>query len=123
MQLQNLLHLETPIRARLQPGRHVTALLQALHPTPAVAGLPRFEAVRWIAANEEPRGWYTGPVGWFDAVGDGRFAVAIRCALLERHRAHAFAGAGIMHDSDPPMEYGETAVKLQAMLRALGVET
>ncbi len=123
MKLRDLLHLETPIRARLRPAVHAARILEALHPTPAMGGWPRVAAARWIAEHESPsRGWYSGPLGWLDAAGDAQFGVAIRCALILGHRAHAFAGAGIMGESDPDKEYDETADKLQAMLRVLGVE-
>ena len=122
MQLRNLLHLESPIRARLPQGVHAFQLLEALHPTPAVAGWPRDAAITWIREREPPRGWYAAPVGWFNAEGNGVFSVAIRTALIRGREARVFAGAGIMHDSDPPMEYTETAAKLQAMLSALGID-
>ncbi len=123
MKLRDLLHLETPIRARLRPSVHAAQILEALHPTPAMGGWPRVAAARWIAEHERPpRGWYSGPLGWFDAKGGARFGVAIRCALVQGQQAYAFAGAGIMGNSNPDKEYDETADKLQAMLQVLGVE-
>ncbi len=93
----------------------------ALHPTPAVGGLPSAAAMRWISEHESgPRGWYASPVGWFDAAGDGEFAVALRCCLLRGSRAHLYAGAGIVGNSDPRLEYRETELKRHALLRALG---
>jgi salicylate biosynthesis isochorismate synthase/menaquinone-specific isochorismate synthase len=65
------------------------------------------------------RGWYAGPVGWTDATGDGEFCVALRCALLRGHEAHAYAGCGIVRDSDPAAELAESEIKLEAMLPAL----
>jgi menaquinone-specific isochorismate synthase len=99
----------------------VLDLVETLHPTPAVAGLPTEGAVRWIGRHEaQPRGWYAGPVGWFDQNGDGDFAVAIRSALIQREQAWVYAGAGIVHGSNAAAEYGETALKLRPMLEALG---
>lgn len=121
--LKHVLHLHTPIRGQLAAPRHVLELVERLHPTPAVGGVPAAEARRWIAEREaEPRGWYAGPVGWFDAEGNGQFAVALRSGLFEGSRAHLYAGAGIVRDSDPASEYAETALKLEALLSALGVE-
>jgi menaquinone-specific isochorismate synthase len=121
-ELREVLHLHTPIRGRLAAPRHVLELVELLHPTPAVGGVPTDVALRWIAAHERAeRGWYAAPVGWFDAAGDGEFAVALRSSVLEGRRAHLYAGAGIVRDSDPALEYQETELKKRALLRALGV--
>ena len=65
------------------------------------------------------RGWYTGPVGWTDATGDGEFCVTLRCALLRGNVARCYAGNGIVRDSDPANELAETEIKLQALLPLL----
>jgi salicylate biosynthesis isochorismate synthase len=120
--LRNVHHLWTPIRGVLRDETHVLSLVEALHPTPAVAGAPRDRATAWIAAHEpEPRGWYTGAVGWIDAAGDGDFAVAIRAGLVGAGEAWLYAGAGIVEGSDPSAEYAETRAKQAPMLAALGI--
>lgn len=120
--LRNVHHLWTPITATLTRPTHVLDLVRALHPTPAVCGTPRDAAIRWIAAHElAPRGWYAGAVGWFDAVGDGAFSVAIRSGVLARREAWLYAGAGIVEGSDAGAEYAETGMKQTAMLSALGL--
>jgi isochorismate synthase len=120
--LRSVHHLWTPIRATLRARTHVLDLVAAVHPTPAVCGLPRERARGWIAVNEPtPRGWYASPVGWLDAEGEGQFAVAIRSALVKGTDAWLFAGAGIVEGSDPALEYRETGVKQTTMLAALGV--
>jgi isochorismate synthase len=119
--LRQILHLHTPISGRLAAAGHVLDLVGALHPTPAVGGTPTAEAVAWIAAHEAPRGWYASPVGWFDASGDGDFAVAIRSGLLAGRRATVWAGAGIVRDSDADAELAEVRLKQRALLGALGV--
>ncbi len=82
-ELRHMLHLHTPIRAKLHEPRHVLELAARLHPTPAVGGTPTALAVPWIAAHEPAaRGWYAAPVGWFDLDGNGELAVAIRSGLL-----------------------------------------
>jgi isochorismate synthase len=118
--LKRLLHLRTPISARLHADTHVLELLERLHPTPAVGGVPTEQAVEWIK-NHEPfdRGWYAGAVGWFDAAGDGDFNVALRSGLLSGREARLFAGGGIVKDSVPHAEYEETNLKLAALLAAL----
>ncbi len=118
--LPNLLHMQTPIEGRAREGVDVLALVEALHPTPAVGGVPTAEAMRWIAEHEAaPRGWYGGPFGWLDAAGDGAFVVALRSGVVRGDRVFVYAGAGIMEGSDPLAEYDETALKMQALLGAL----
>lgn len=73
------------------------------------------------ASEEAPRGWYASPVGWFDARGDGEFAVALRCALIARDGVRVYAGAGIVSGSDPTREREEVEIKQQAILSALGL--
>ena len=122
--LRHLLHLQTPIAGLLAEPRHVLELVAALHPTPAVGGTPADSALAWIAAHEPaPRGWYAGPIGWFDAEGDGEFAVALRCGLLTGRRALVYAGSGIVAASRPDAEWTETAWKQRALLDALGIAT
>jgi menaquinone-specific isochorismate synthase len=95
-------------------------LVAGLHPTPAVAGEPREEALDVIDELEPfDRGRYAGPVGWVDADGDGEWAIALRCAELRRDRAILYAGAGIVAGSDPPRELDETERKFRAFLDAL----
>jgi menaquinone-specific isochorismate synthase len=114
--LATVQHLQTPIRADLAGEEHVLSLVDALHPTPAVGGLPPDAALGTIREAETfDRGWYAAPVGWFDADGDGSFAVAIRSALAERRRATLFAGAGIVADSDPDEEWDELQLKYGPM--------
>jgi isochorismate synthase len=123
IKVRNILHLNTPIKGTLRISTQAYQILAALHPTPAVGGVPRWEAVRWILEHEKMgRGWYTGPVGWLDAVDDGEMIVALRCGLVGRASSFVFSGAGVMGDSDPASEYAETALKQQPLLRALGVQ-
>jgi menaquinone-specific isochorismate synthase len=117
----NVQHLATLVEGRLsRPTPSVLELVAALHPTPAVAGWPRADAVRWIAEHEGiDRGRYAGTCGWVDAAGNGTWAVSVRCAEISGARARVFAGNGIVPDSDPPTELAETRAKLGALLSAL----
>jgi len=117
----NVQHLATLVEGRLsQPAPSVLDLVRALHPTPAVCGSPRDEALAFIRAHEGfDRGRYAGAVGWVDARGNGSWAVSLRCAALDGPVARVFAGNGIVADSDPVTELAETRAKLQAMLSAL----
>ncbi len=120
MRLPHLLHLRTPVRGRARHGAHVLDLVSRLHPTPAVAGWPRGEALDWIRRVESAdRGWYAGPVGWVNARGDGDFAVGIRSVAIRGESARIFAGAGIVEGSDPEMEWSETELKMKGILDAI----
>jgi salicylate biosynthesis isochorismate synthase/menaquinone-specific isochorismate synthase len=120
VQIANIQHLATPIRAQLASPLDALALAGAMHPTPAVGGEPLSAAEPLIPALEGlDRGWYAGPVGWTDATGDGEFCVALRCALLRGEVARCFAGNGIVRDSDPAAELAETEIKLAALLPLL----
>ncbi len=120
VRVANIQHLATPIRAQLAQPLEAIELLELLHPTPALGGEPRERALELIPALEGlDRGWYGGPVGWTDGVGDGEFCVALRCALLRDRLAHCYAGVGVVADSEPAAELAETEVKLEALLPLL----
>jgi isochorismate synthase len=124
VRLATVSHLATRVTGRLSsPAPSALALAGLLHPTPAVGGLPRREALAAIEALEPfDRGLYAGPVGWVDAAGDGEWAVALRGATLDGTSARLLAGAGIVAGSDPDAEWAETEAKLAPMLRALGLD-
>jgi salicylate biosynthesis isochorismate synthase len=120
VKIANIQHLATPIRAQLTEPMDALELAGLMHPTPAVGGEPLDRAAPLIPALEGlDRGWYSGPVGWTDATGDGEFCVALRCALLRGAVARCFAGNGIVAGSDPAAELAETEVKLAALLPLL----
>jgi menaquinone-specific isochorismate synthase len=121
LRLANVTHLATHVEAWLGAVPPTALELAArLHPTAAVGGSPRPEALAMITALEAAtRGRYAGPVGWVDARGDGEFAIALRCAQLSGDTARLWAGAGIVAESDPAAEVAETAAKFDAVLSAL----
>jgi isochorismate synthase len=118
-------HLCTPISGRLRE-KSTTALdlAVALHPTPAVGGVPSTAASELINELEGDRGFYAGAIGWCDQRGDGRWVVSIRCAQLsaDRRTADAYSGGGIVAESDPDDEVEETTTKFNTILSALGVQ-
>jgi len=119
--LPNLWHLASDITGMLTDGSSSLDLVAALHPTAAVAGAPTAAALTLIAELETfDRGRYAGPVGWVGADGAGEWAVALRCAQVDGTTVRAFAGAGIVSDSDPARELAETTLKFQPVVAAFG---
>jgi len=111
-------HLATPISGTTDS--RVLDLAGALHPTPAVGGAPRADALAFIEKMEGiDRGWYAGGIGWVDGVGDGEIALALRSALLRGDQATVYAGNGIVAGSEPVAELEETRLKLRPMLELL----
>jgi menaquinone-specific isochorismate synthase len=120
LQLSNIQHLHTPIAATVSPEVHLLDIVAELHPTPAVAGVPRDRACDYIRSVEPfERSFYAAPIGWVDTEGNGEFAVGIRSAIISGCKARLFAGAGIVAGSNPDKELAEVQWKLQALLKAL----
>jgi menaquinone-specific isochorismate synthase len=121
LKLPNLWHLATDIEMQLGDGASALDLVAALHPTAAVAGSPRDAALELIAELEPfDRGRYAGPVGWIDQDGDGEWVIALRCARIDDDGLlTAYAGAGIVIDSDPDSELAETRMKFRPIADAL----
>lgn len=123
LELPNVLHLATDVTGVAR--KHVWALELAseLHPSAAVCGTPTALARATIAELEGlDRGRYSGPVGWTDSRGDGEWAIALRCGVIEADDPSAmrlFAGCGIVAESDPAEELAETKAKLRPMRDAL----
>jgi menaquinone-specific isochorismate synthase len=118
--LPNVQHLRTPIEGDMPDSMHILDLAESLHPTPAVGGTPREDALPDIAAWEPfSRGLFAGLTGWFDTRGNGEFAVGIRSALTRGSSARLYAGAGIVSGSQPEAELKETSLKMEALLRCI----
>jgi menaquinone-specific isochorismate synthase len=122
LQLPNLWHLATDLKGTLGDGSSSLDLVQAVHPTAAVAGTPRRVALKVLAELEGfDRGRYAGPVGWIDGDGDGEWAIALRCAQVAPDgTVAAYAGCGIVHDSVPADELAETVMKFRPIVEAFG---
>lgn len=118
--LTHVQHLSSEVAGTLSHPMTVIDVAGALHPTPAVGGSPRDEALAFLDKCEGlDRGWYAGGIGWMSADGDGEIAVALRCALLRGNQAFLYAGAGIVADSVPSVELEETRLKFRTMLQML----
>lgn len=122
--LRSVAHLGTNIAGEAIEGVTALDLVAALHPTPAVGGLPR-EAAEELIHKLEPnrRGAYAGAVGWLNAQGEGSWWVAIRGILTRGREFEVWAGAGIVADSDPIAEREETKYKMDSVLHAIGLGT
>lgn len=119
---RSVAHLGTRIEGRLTRPVGVLELVERLHPTPAVGGTPRADALAFIARGEaDARGYWAGPVGWVDAGGEGEWMIGIRSARLHADGAAVTlrAGSGIVAGSDPDAETAETNVKLATVLEAV----
>lgn len=117
LKLPNVWHLASDVEGTLGDGSSSLDLLDAMHPTAAVAGTPTTAALRIIAELEPfDRRRYAGPVGWVDADGDGEWAIALRCAEVVGDTITAYAGAGIVTGSEPQRELAETGIKFRPIL-------
>ncbi len=122
LQLANIQHLWTPIRAVLPQNVSPLAVVGALHPTPAVAGLPRDLACAKIQEYEKvDRTLYAAPLGWIDLDGDCEFVVGIRSALITGDQARLYAGAGIVAGSQIQREVAEIQLKFQPLYQSLSI--
>jgi isochorismate synthase len=117
--LRGLAHLHTPIEATLRAEVDFLHLVRALHPTPAVCGVPSARASAVLAALEpEPRGLYAGPFVRLSPYGDGHAVVSLRGTVVDGRVAVVPAGAGIVEGSDGEAELAETRVKQRSVLDA-----
>ena len=116
----NMIHLKTEYTVDLKKVHFPelgTIMLNLLHPTSAVCGMPKFSSLRFITANEHlNREFYSGYLGPVNMKGMSRLYVNLRCMQILRTRAVLYAGAGITHDSIPEKEWEETALKCQTLL-------
>lgn len=118
---RDIQHLYVPMTIPRQSDMPFIKAVGMLHPTPALGGEPKEEALSWIR-NIEPvgRGLYGGPIGWVDVTTDtGEFAVAIRSGVFNETAGLLYAGCGVVSDSEASLEVKETAVKFKPMLRGV----
>ena len=115
-----LVHLKTDFHFCLKDANHLGYVLQELHPTPAVCGLPKKEAYQFILQTEpHNRLFYSGIIGWIDPEGDTTLYVNLRCMHVEGHTATLYAGGGILPDSTADSEWEETQQKMNTMRNIL----
>lgn len=118
---KHLYHLYTNIQADLL-SENVLDIVNQLHPTPALGGFPKVEAIKYIEHEEfGTRGFYGAPLGYMDLDNNGEFVVSIRSMLVKDKVATLYSGCGIVKDSNAISEFEETDLKFKPMLKALGV--
>jgi isochorismate synthase len=118
--LKHMWHLHTPVWAHVKKGTTLWTLLAALHPTPALGGAPKKDALAYLFAHETwRRGLYAAPLGWVTPTGDGVAVVGIRSLVTDAQKTTLFAGAGIVGQSEAQAEWQETRLKLAVAASAL----
>lgn len=120
MKLSHVQHLHHRFVGKLRPDVSDGEVVASLHPTPAVGGWPKGEALRRINELEVfDRGFYAAPVGCLSAEA-AEFSVAIRSALISGPTMSLFSGAGIVKGSDPVAEWNEVESKISHYKEILG---
>ena len=115
-----LVHLKTDFLFQLKETDYLGDLLKELHPTPAVCGLPKEEAYRFIIENEGyDRRYYSGFIGWMDPDGQTDLYVNLRCMEIRSSQAKLYAGGGILPSSEVRSEWEETGEKMKTMRNIL----
>lgn len=115
-------HLVSSITSRLRDGLDRFDALAACFPAGTVSGAPKVRAIEIISEMEPtPRGVYSGAVGYFDYAGNMDTCIAIRTLVLENGVATVQAGAGIVADSVPELEFDETVNKAKALLKTIEI--
>ncbi len=118
----HLIHLHTLIEAYVKE-KSPLELVEALHPTPAVAGLPLNKSLSWLRALEPfNRKTYASPIGWIDKNQNSEFRVAIRYGHVRGHQLKLFAGAGLVKGSTVEEEMQEVALKFEVLRNQLNLD-
>ena len=120
----NLAHLKSFISGELTPDFHTNDLIKALHPTPAVCGLPKEKAIDFILKNEGyKRKYYAGFLGEYNKNNQTDLFVNLRCLEVENDVVNIYVGCGITKDSNPEKEFIETENKSMTMRNVLVSKT
>lgn len=121
----NIVHIKTDITAELKDTQSLKGIIDTLHPTPAVCGLPKQEAKQFLLDNEGyDRQYYSGYLGELNLDLDSGqhktdLFVNLRCMKVAGKKAHLFIGCGITKDSHPEKEFLETVNKSMTMRRVI----
>lgn len=116
----NIVHIKTDISAVLSHKTSLSAVIEKLHPTPAVCGLPKEAARDFLIAHEGyGRAYYSGFLGELNRDGKSDLFVNLRSMKMEQGKAQLFIGCGITKDSNPEKEFYETVNKSMTMRKTL----
>ena len=119
----NLVHLRSDFSFTLPASDRIGDLLQQLHPTPAVCGLPKRDTFRFIVGNEHtPRRYYSGFMGMLAPEAQTHLYVSLRCMNIEGSTYHLYAGGGLLKGSTEEQEWQETEAKLETMRRCIATK-
>ena len=120
----NLVHLRSDFTFTLLNNACVGDVLQKLHPTPAVCGLPKQETYRFILDNEHtPRLYYSGFMGPLNMEDSTHLYVSLRCMQITDSLYRLYAGGGLLKDSVEEQEWQETEAKLETMRQCIAIKT
>lgn len=121
VELANQRHLFQRLRGRLLDGVNDEMIINTLHPTPAVGGVPTDQAIK-ILGEIEPfdRGWFAGTIGWISR-DEAQMAVGIRSCLIRQDQWYIYGGAGVVQGSNPLSEWEEIGLKMKNILDVLYV--
>jgi len=116
----HVMHMVSRVTGTLRDGVSALDALYACFPAGTVSGAPKVRAMEIIEEQETTaRGVYAGAVGYLDYRGDLDTCIAIRTVVVHEGRAYVQAGAGIVADSVPALEFEETLNKAKALLEAI----
>ena len=111
-------HLRTDFAFSLSDNQRIGDFLAALHPTPAVCGLPKQESMQFILDNESvPRRYYSGFMGPLGIEATAHLYVSLRCMEICGNEYRLHAGGGLLADSEEEAEWNETESKMQTIRR------
>ena len=116
----HVMHIVSGVRGQLAAGKDQFDVVRACFPAGTVSGAPKIRAMEIIEELEpERRGPYAGAVGYFGFSGNMDFCITIRTFVMQGDNLWVQAGAGIVADSDPEMEFQETLNKARGLRRAV----
>ncbi len=118
----HVMHIVSNVTGRLKPGLSAMDVLRATFPAGTLSGAPKIRALEIIDELEPvKRGVYSGAVGYLSWHGNMDTAIAIRTAVIKDGELHVQAGAGVVADSVPELEWQETLNKGRAIFRAVAM--
>lgn len=126
VQAGNLIHLKSDFEVNMKDVNFPTlgsVMLKLLHPTSAVCGMPMAPSFKFLQENESyDREFYSGFLGPVNLANESHLFVNLRCLKWCKEHLNLYAGAGVTIDSEPPLEMEEVEMKMETILKVLGLE-